>query len=429
MNRLHCVPLALTLAAPLALFAPDVLAQPFPPFTNPTSITNPYYPVANNKQAITLGVVEGDAFRSEVTLLPGTSAITWAGGVTQTRISQYTAYRNGNLIEVAYDYFAQADNGDLYYFGEDVFNYENGVIVNTHGTWLAGRDGAPPGVIMPAHPAVGQVFHPENFRPVVWEEDTVISLMEATRTPQGPINNGLLIHELLLDGTEELKVYALGFGQVELREIGASTHLALNNRVNAPFGLVPGALDTIEGRAADVFNAVPNWGRVRAQVRGIAQAWNVYRPQAMAAGATPEFVADMQQQVAGLIAASNARNATATREAATDLRAAAIDLFNFYNPMVPADVKRIAAIERELMLDVLLGDWTEVTILNAKAHDATWARLRPFVLLRSGGAGRAAEVDHAFADLAQAIGAHRAGDALEAARDVIEAIEEIEDHY
>ena len=113
--------LAAAFAVPLGLVTPDALAQPFPPFTNPTNITNPYYPVSNSKQAITLGIDDDDEFRSEVTLLPGTRTITWAGGVTQTRISQYVAYKAGDLVEVAYDFFAQDDNGDLYYFGEDVF--------------------------------------------------------------------------------------------------------------------------------------------------------------------------------------------------------------------------------------------------------------------------------------------------------------------
>lgn len=429
MNRFLRLPFALALAAPVACVATGVLAQPFPTFTNPTEITNPYYPVSNTKQAITLGVDDGDDFRTEVTLLPTTRAITWDGGVTQTRVSQYVAYRNGNLIEVAYDYFAQADNGDLYYFGEDVFNYEDGVVVNTDGTWLAGRDGAPPGLLMPASPFAGQVYHPENFAPFVWEEATVVSLAEPSRTPLGSINNGLLIHELLLDGNEELKVYAAGWGQVEVREANAMLHLALLNRNNAPVRRLPPALDAIEGRAEDVLSALPNWRRVRGHAARISQLWNVYRPNAIASGATPEFVTEMGQQVTNLVAAASARNVTGTQEAAIELRAAAIDLFNFYNPRVPADAKRIAAVARELMLDVRAGDWAEVTLLNAKAHDAYWARLRPFVLPRNGGACRAASVDDAFASLAQAITDENAPNAIEAAWDVIDAIEGIEDHF
>jgi hypothetical protein len=429
MNRLRCFPLAVAVVVPVALATPPALAQPFPAFTNPTNITNPFYPVSNTKHSITLGVDDGDAYRSEVVLLPTTRTIAWAGGVTQARVSQYSAYRNGDLIEVAYDFFAQADNGDLYYFGEDVFNYEDGVVVDNHGTWLAGQDGAPPGLIMPANPVVGQVFYPENFAPLVWEEATVVSLNEPSRTPLGPINNGLLIHELFLDGNTEFKVYAAGWGQVEVREANAALHLALLNRSTAPTRQVPWALDAIESRAEDVLDAVPNWRRVRAYALGASRAWNVYRPQAIAAGAPPEFIEEMGQQVANLTAASQAQSVIATQEAAIELRDVAIDLFTFYNPRVPADVKRIAHLGREVMLDVRGGDWTQVAILNAKAHDAIWARLRPFVLLRHCGAARAAAVDEAFADLAEAIDDEDVHDALEAARDVIEAIEEVEDRY
>jgi len=250
--------------------------------------------------------------------------------------------------------------------------------------------------------------------------------MEASRTPLGRINNGLLIHELLLDNTEELKVYALGFGQVEQRETGARSHLALYNRVNAPFGHVPDALDSIESLAEDVLDAVPNWRRVNARANQIAQRWNTYRPQAIAAGATPEFRASMGALVAQLRAAAQARDATATNEAANDLRTVAVDLMNFYNPRVPADIKRLQVLERELMGDVRRGDWTEAMIFHAKAADAVWGRLRPFVLRRAGGARLAAELDEIFADQAEALEEHQVGDALEAARDAIEAADELE---
>ena len=58
-----------------------------------------------------------------------------------TRIHQYVAYSGGRILEVALDWYAQADDGSVWYFGEDVFNYEDGVVADTHGTWLAGKDG------------------------------------------------------------------------------------------------------------------------------------------------------------------------------------------------------------------------------------------------------------------------------------------------
>jgi len=63
---------------------------------------------------------------------------------------------------VALDWYAQDDAGNVCYFGEDVFNYEDGVVADTEGTWIAGEDG-PPGMIMPADSQVGQAYRPENI--------------------------------------------------------------------------------------------------------------------------------------------------------------------------------------------------------------------------------------------------------------------------
>ena len=63
--------------------------------------------------------------------------------------------------EVAYDLYAQADDGSVWYFGEDVFNFADGAIVDTHGTWIAGVDG-PAAMIMPADPQVGDVTGPRT---------------------------------------------------------------------------------------------------------------------------------------------------------------------------------------------------------------------------------------------------------------------------
>ena len=66
---------------------------------------------------------------------------------------------NDELVEQALDFFAQHQDGTVYYFGELVDNYESGKIVDHAGTWLAGKNGAEPGIIMPADPVVGQTFN------------------------------------------------------------------------------------------------------------------------------------------------------------------------------------------------------------------------------------------------------------------------------
>lgn len=56
------------------------------------------------------------------------------------------SYVDGRIHEVAHDSYAQADDGAVWFFGEDVFRYEDGVVLDKEGTWYAGKDG--PSVIM-----------------------------------------------------------------------------------------------------------------------------------------------------------------------------------------------------------------------------------------------------------------------------------------
>ncbi|MEQ1882583.1 MAG: hypothetical protein ABL878_16620, partial [Burkholderiales bacterium] len=140
-----------------------------PVFTKPLAITNPLFPIAGMQQVIQLGEdEEGKPKRVEFTLLPETKVIDWRGQKIETRVVQFLAFLDGEIDEVALDFHAQADDGAVWYFGEDVFNYGDGIIADHEGTWLTGRDGAP-AMIMPANPKVGDVYRPEDVRNVVFE--------------------------------------------------------------------------------------------------------------------------------------------------------------------------------------------------------------------------------------------------------------------
>jgi hypothetical protein len=73
-----------------------------------------------------------------------------------TRVVEEREWKNGRLIEVSRNFYAACGAGamrDVYYFGENVDAYEylpNGKVRITHpGQWLAGVNGAEPGIIMP----------------------------------------------------------------------------------------------------------------------------------------------------------------------------------------------------------------------------------------------------------------------------------------
>ena len=178
-----------------------------PTFSNPTEITNPLFPVSRQRSVLFLGHVDGKPFRTEVTLLPFTRVVRWEGRTVQTAVSQYNAFLGGQIEEVAYDLYAQADDGSVWYFGEDVFDFRDGAIISTEGTWQAGRDG-PAAMIMPADPQVGDVYRTENAPGFVFEEVTVRSTDETLDGPLGPIEGGMLADELHNDGKTEQKEFA-----------------------------------------------------------------------------------------------------------------------------------------------------------------------------------------------------------------------------
>ena len=84
-----------------------------PTFSHPTQVTNPLFPVSNQASVLFTGTVDNKPFRTEVTLLPYTRVISWNGIQIEALISQYVAYSAGRVKEVAYDYYAQADDGSV----------------------------------------------------------------------------------------------------------------------------------------------------------------------------------------------------------------------------------------------------------------------------------------------------------------------------
>src|SRR2546425_2908596 len=152
-----------------------------------TNITNPLFPLS------TLGpkVFEGqdtDPDTGEVVDARLESAVlgkTRKVAGVEVLVLQEKVFANDELIERALDFFAQHEDGTVYYFGELVDNYENGTIVDHDGSWLAGKNGAEPGIVMSADPFVGQTFNQENAPGVAEDQSRVLALDENVKTPAG----------------------------------------------------------------------------------------------------------------------------------------------------------------------------------------------------------------------------------------------------
>ncbi len=205
-------------------------------FSHSRNITNPYLPVAILKQDILEGKEDGKSVHIERTAMPDKRKTFKIGNQdVQAFAVEDRESEDGQLSEVAMDYFAQADDGTVYYLGEDVDAYKDGKVISHEGAWMFGKDTQTPGVLMPAHPHVGDKYKSENVSKSITEEDEVLSLSETVRTPSGTYHNCLKVKETLADGGVEYKFFAPGVGCVdEVPENGDVPLKSHATRASAP---------------------------------------------------------------------------------------------------------------------------------------------------------------------------------------------------
>ena len=324
-----------------------------PTFSDPTNVTNPLFPVSLQESVLMLGHVDGKPFRTEVTLLPETRIIEWEGQQVETLVSQYNAFLGGRIEEIAYDYYAQADDGSVWYFGEDVFDFRDGAIVVTEGTWLAGRDG-PAAMIMPGDPQVGDVYRTENAPGFVFEEVTVRSTDETLDGPLGPIQGGMLADELHSDGKTEQKVFAPGYGEFYTAGGGDVEALALAVPTDAATEPLPAELATISSGALDVFDAAGSgdWKASSATIREMEAAWETYR-----AGGVPRLIEPRMNEVLVVLErAVRSRQLVEARNAAVQAARLSFDLQLQYLPATEIDLARLDLWAGQLLVDEAAGD-------------------------------------------------------------------------
>lgn len=96
-----------------------------------------------------------------------------------------TATANGQLVEDTLDWYAQDKQGNVWYFGEDTKQYENGQVVSTEGSWEAGVNGAKPGMVMEEQPKVGDIYRQEYAPGVAEDKAEVLGLDESVTVPYG----------------------------------------------------------------------------------------------------------------------------------------------------------------------------------------------------------------------------------------------------
>jgi hypothetical protein len=182
------------------------------------NVDNPLVPLASVPFTVLEGRAGGAVTRSTNAVLGRTTVI---DGV-RVAIVDNNEFEDGTFVEHTIDYFAQRRDGSVWFFGEEVDNIEKGKI-DHEGQWLAGVSGAKPGLYMPAHPKVGQVFDQERAPGVAEDRSTVLSIGLTKRTPAGTFRGCIKMKDFdPIEDVAELKYYCAGIGLVH--EHGRDAH-------------------------------------------------------------------------------------------------------------------------------------------------------------------------------------------------------------
>lgn len=175
-------------------------------------ITHPYSPFLPGMRWVYGGGTPQERERIVVKVLDRTRQIE---GIDATVVRD-TVTVNGEVTEDTFDWYAQDRRGRVWYLGEDTKEYENGQVVSTEGSWQAGVDGAQAGVIMFAHPDVGEPYRQEFYAGHAEDQATFLTLDTQVATPAGRFQDVRMTEDTTpLDPTVgELKFYAPGVGVV-----------------------------------------------------------------------------------------------------------------------------------------------------------------------------------------------------------------------
>jgi len=177
-----------------------------------TRIDNKYFPLKPGTTFVYRGktenATEGDIVKvtSDTKNIMGVECV-----VVNDRVTT-----KGKLTEQTYDWYAQDKKGNVWYFGENSKEYKNGKVKSTGGSWQAGKDGAKPGIIMPASPKVGKTYRQEYYKGEAEDMARALKVDGSVRVPFGSFDHVLVTDEWtpLEPNVAEHKYYAPGVGTI-----------------------------------------------------------------------------------------------------------------------------------------------------------------------------------------------------------------------
>ena len=139
-------------------------------------------------------------------------------GPILTRVVEEREWEDGELVEVSRNYFGFCvETGSVFYFGEDVDDYEDGEIVGHDGAWRAFDNGNLPGLMMPGIVLLGASYFQEFAEDIAMDRAIIVRMDMELEVPLDTYTNCLVTFETtpIEPFAKDWKVYAPGVGLIK----------------------------------------------------------------------------------------------------------------------------------------------------------------------------------------------------------------------
>ena len=229
-------------------------------FSNPTIVDNDFWPLSSLPSAVYFSEADDGCEVNEVVVsgatrsgfgppYDGIEAIVvedreW---VDEECTGDYV------LVEATEDWFAQDDDGNVWYLGEDTTAWDDeNDCLSTGGAWEAGEDGAQAGVVILGSPAVGKSYQQEYYEGEAEDRAKVLRLNARVSIEFGEFDGCMKTKEYtpLEPGEVEHKYYCRvsegGFGLMLVEELKGKTRRVEYVGESLPAGVFPESFPTTD---------------------------------------------------------------------------------------------------------------------------------------------------------------------------------------
>lgn len=188
-------------------------------FDNPTEITNKWFPLTPGTKQVFDGFTVEAARKIPHSIEYYVTDLTKEVAGVQTVVAYILDYSDGELVEAEIAFYAQDNEGNVWFMGEYPEVYELGKIVEAP-SWIPGLKGAKAGIVMKADPQLGMPSYAQGWGPAVnWtDRGRVIALGQGTCVPVACYEDVLVTEEFSQSEPDafQVKYYAPGVGNVRV---------------------------------------------------------------------------------------------------------------------------------------------------------------------------------------------------------------------